>query len=574
MNGFFKWFKSSTKMKRWIFLILLGIILFCFAISNVLVTKELDFMQVVKIAVSFVLGFVFIILGIINIQKRTLELLIEKTDTRKNVDVKSLIYNKKVYNQGPKIVVLGGGTGLNSVLKGLKNYTDNITAIVTIADCGDSLSDSRRILATLPLQDVKESIVSLAKDEETMRGIIDLKFSGGRLQSLSFGDILLLAMNEYSNDFTKSIEKTKDILNMTGKVLPVTFEEIMVCAELEDGTIIESKSNIPDVVNSKTSKISRIFINPYNCKPAPGVIEAIMEADAVVIAPGSLYTNIIPNLLVKGVTKAIRDSKAFKIYISNLMTEPGQTYNYTLSDHVNAINSHAGGSIIDYCIYDTSEIVPEYLRRYNMQGYELVEQDIQNVKNQGIKVMQRNVSCVQGEYIRHDSNLVAEAIIELICDDLKFKDKQNDMKYMLLNDRLKSSKKHNKKIQKNRQKDAKKRVQKRSKFYSKYQERIDSIQESDIKLKEKERLYKLQQKSKEREKLNKMQEKLQKKVEPVKQTSKVTKQAKPIKPTKPTKPIAKKQEKIEEQMIMPNRIDKLDDNDRKKIIDTINKLRR
>ena len=269
MNGFFKWFKSNTKMKRWIFLILLGIILLLFSISNILVVKELDFNQVGKIVITFILGFVAIVIGIVCIQKRTLELLIENTDSRKNVDVKSLIFNKKVYNQGPRIVVIGGGTGLNSVLRGLKNYTDNITAIVAISDYGFNLSDSRRILATMPLDDVKDSIISLATDEETMKGIIDLKFTEGRLQSLAFGDILIYAMNEYCKDFTQSIEKTKDILNMTGKVLPVTLDEIKVCAELEDGTTIEGKANIPDVVNSKTSKINRIYITPYSCKPAP-----------------------------------------------------------------------------------------------------------------------------------------------------------------------------------------------------------------------------------------------------------------------------------------------------------------
>lgn len=174
MNGFFKWFKSSTKMKRWIFLILVGIVFLLFAISNILVIKELDFNKIGKIVVSFIIGFVCIIIGIVYIQKRTLELLIENTDARKRVDVKSLIFNKKVYNQGPKIVVLGGGTGLNSILKGLKYYTDNITAIVTVSDYGEDLTDSRRILATLPLDDVKESIIALSTDEETMKGLINL----------------------------------------------------------------------------------------------------------------------------------------------------------------------------------------------------------------------------------------------------------------------------------------------------------------------------------------------------------------------------------------------------------------
>lgn len=191
--------------------------------------------------------------------------------------------------------------------------------------------------------------------------------------------------------------------------MPVTLEEIKICAELEDGTIIENRRNIPDVVNSKTSRISRVFIQPYHCKPAPGVLEAIREADAIIIAPGSLYTNIIPNLLIKGVSKEIKESKAFKVYVSNLMTQPGQTYNYTLSDHIEAINAHAGNRIIDYCIYDTTEITPEYIRKYNMKGYELVEQDIQKVKNMGVKLIQRQVSCVDEGYIRHDPAATARS---------------------------------------------------------------------------------------------------------------------------------------------------------------------
>lgn len=203
MKGFFKWFKSNTKIKRWIFLILIGIISFCYAISNIIVTKELDFVQVGKIIVSFVIGFVCTIIGIIYIQKRTLEILVEDTSSHNKKNVKSLIFNKKVYNQGPKIVVLGGGSGLNAVLKGLKNYTDNITAIVTISDYGEKLSDSRKLLSSMPLDEVKSGIISLAKDEETMKKLMNHEFQTRALNPLSFGDIFLLAMNELNHDFAR-----------------------------------------------------------------------------------------------------------------------------------------------------------------------------------------------------------------------------------------------------------------------------------------------------------------------------------------------------------------------------------
>ena len=176
------------------------------------------------------------------------------------------------------------------------------------------------------------------------------------------------------------------------------------------------------------------------------MIEAIKNADCIVIGPGSLYTNVIPNLLVNGVTKAIKESVAIKVYISNIMTEPGQTDNYSVSDHLNAIIDHCGKGIIDYCIYDTGEIIPEFIKKYNFEGQDLVEQDIEKVK--GIKFLQRNLSMISDEHIRHDPNLVASSIIELICDDLKYQDKQNDPQYLMLNTKLKEEKRI-KKINKN-----------------------------------------------------------------------------------------------------------------------------
>lgn len=502
MKGFFKWFKKESKMKRWMLLILIGIVLTCYAMTILLTGKQLEFLDLAKIIVSFVIGFTLVIVGNIFMQRRTLELLVQETDTRdeaKSGNVKSLIFNKKVYDEGPNIVVIGGGSGLDSVLKGLKNYTSNITAIVTVSDYGTEITDSRKLLETMPLDDIKNSFIALSENETVMNGIMNYKFTQGKLKSLSFGDIYLLAMKELYGDFTASIEQSKHVLNMTGKVLPVTLEPIDICAELEDGTIIQNKEKIPEMVSDKVSKISRIFINPSNCAPAPGVIEAIQNADAIIIGPGSLYTNVIPNLLVKGVAKAIKENKGFKIYISNIMTEPGQTDNYSLADHIKAIQEHAGKGIVDYCIYDTGEIVPEFIRRYNREGADLVEQDISKAKEEGVKLLQRNLSCIDGEFIRHNPDAIASSIIELICEDLKFRDMQNDTKYLMLNSRLKETKKKLKttmdtKPSKQNKKE-KHATRSKSKFAEKYNDRIQSIRESDekalkrkqAKLKEKER---------------------------------------------------------------------------------------
>ena len=494
MKGFLGWFKGSTKIKRWMFLILVGIVLVCYGISEILVLNEISLKEVAKIVAMFVLGFTCVILGLVYIQKRTLELVIEANneeneESRKKaqVNIQSLIFNKKVYEEGPKIVVIGGGEGTNTLIKGLKNYTNNITAIVTVSDYGKAPTDSRIALNLLPYEDVKGAISSLALDSEMMEYLMNYRLKNDKLKNLSFGDIYLSAMNEIFNDKTASIENAGHILNMTGKVLPVTNDEITICAELEDGTVVKEKDKIPEVAYEKVSKINRIYINPTNCKPAPGVLEAIQEADAIVIGPGSLYTNVIPNLLVKNVAKTIRESKAFKIYVSNIMTEPGQTDNYSISEHLQAIIDHSGGKIVDYCICDTGEVVPEYVRMYNRQGSDLVEIDLSKLSSMGVNVIHKHMSKIEGNKIRHDGDTVAVAIMELICTDLKFKDKQYDTQYILLNSKLKDQKKQEKRKDKrqksvkriNKKIENKKRPKMKSKFATKYQDRIQDIKASD-----------------------------------------------------------------------------------------------
>lgn len=493
MNGFLHWFKSSNKMKRWMFLILIGIILSCYGMAEIIVLKEISFQEVGKIIAIFVVGFVSIVIGLIFLNKRTLEVLIESTDERmenkKNVNINSLIFNKTVYDKGPNIVVIGGGTGLNTVLAGLKNYTSNLTAIVTVSDYGEEKTNSRKELQTLPLDDIKNSIISLAREDEQVEKLFNYEFKQGKLKGLDFSDIYFLAMKEVNGNFEDSIIKSNQVVNMVGKVIPVTLGEMKIIAELANGYIVEEKSRIPEVVSDKITKINRITISPSNCRPSPGVVEAIKNADCIVIGPGSLYTNVIPNLLVNGVTKAIKESSAIKVYISNIMTEPGQTDNYTVADHLNAIIEHCGQGIVDYCIYDTGEIIPEFIKRYNLEGQDLVEQNIDKVK--GIKFLQRNLSMIYGEHIRHDPNLVATSIIELICDDLKYQDKQNDPQYLMLNTKLREEKR----IAKKKKETAKKELQKRkgkikptnkkskSKFSNKYSDRIASIKEADEKAK-------------------------------------------------------------------------------------------
>ena len=505
MKGFFKWFKNEARMKRWMAIILIGIILACIGISKILVAKTISFVGVGKVIALFVVGFTMIIIGLVYAQKRVLEILIEDTDYRmdngsKERNVKSLIFNKKVYHEGPNVVVIGGGSGLNTVLKGLKKYTSNITAIVTVSSYGKAQTESRKKLELLPIDDIKDSFISLSNDEDMMASLLDTELNNRSLKGLTFGDIFFTTMNEKFGNFSEAVDKSKSVLNIVGRVLPVTLDEMQICAELADGTIIEERDKIKDIVYDKVGKIERVFITPSNCVPAPGVLEAIKEADAIIIGPGSLYTNVIPNLLVKNVSKAIKEANAIKIYVSNIMTEPGQTDNYTLSEHIKAILDHAGKGVVDYCIYDSGEIIPEFIKIYNKRGQDVVEQDIQKSKELGVKLLEKNLSQIVDDNIRHNTEAVAESVIELICDDLRFKDEQNYPKYVMLNTKLKEEKKihkEQKRLEKKQNKASNKKETKqeinrknKSKFSSKYKERIQSIQESDFKREQNLRLKK------------------------------------------------------------------------------------
>lgn len=491
MKGIFYWFKDSSKMKRWIMLILVGIVFSSFGMANMIVSEEaITFAQAAKIIAYFVIGFTCVVLGLVFINKRNMELFIEATDDRldknEKVNVNSLIFNKTVYNQGPKIVVIGGGSGLNNTLEGLKKHTSNITAVVTVSDYGENFGKNNETMLYRQLEDIKNGIASLALDDSSkMKDLLNYKFKEGALNGVSFSDLYFAAMDDISASSAEAIKESNEIFKICGKVLPVTKDKMKICAELENGYLIEEKSKIAETVYDKLTKINRVYLNPTNCKALPEVIEAIKEADGIIIGPGSLYTNVIPNLLVNGVSRAIRESKAVKLYVCNIMTEPGLTDNYSVADHINAIVEHCGEGLIDYCLYDTGEVIPEYIKKYNLDGAELVEQDFTDIKDKRIKFLKEDMSVIKDDFVRHNSMLIADTLIKIICDDLKFKDRQNEPEYLMMNSKLQMDKEIKKEMirqNKNKKSDTKKTKSKsKSKFASKYSERIESIKHADEK---------------------------------------------------------------------------------------------
>lgn len=490
MKGIFYWFKDSSKMKRWLMLILVGIVFCSYGMGYMIVSDGASIPEIARIVAYFVIGFTCVVLGLVFINKRNMELFIEATDDRldrdEKVNVNSLIFNKTVYNQGPKIVVIGGGSGLNNTLEGLKKHTSNITAVVTVSDYGENFGENKETMLYRQLEDIKNGMASLALDDNSkMKDLLNYKFKEGALNGVSFSDLYFAAMDDISKSSADAIKDSNEVFKICGKVLPVTKDKMKICAELENGYLIEQKSKIAETVYDKLTKINRVYLNPTNCKALPDVLEAIKEADGIIIGPGSLYTNVIPNLLVNGVSRAIRESKAVKLYVCNIMTEPGLTDNYSVADHINAIVDHCGEGLIDYCLYDTGEVIPEYIKKYNLDGAELVEQDLSDIKDKRIKFIKENMSIIKDDFVRHNSMIIADTLIKIICDDLKFKDRQNEPEYLMMNSKLQMDKEIKKEMirqNKNKKSDSKKQKNKpRSKFASKYSDRIESIKHADEK---------------------------------------------------------------------------------------------
>ncbi len=325
----------------------------------------------------------------------------------------------KKYNaldKGPKVVAIGGGTGLSVLLRGLKEYTSNITAIVTVADDGGGSGILREDLGMLPPGDIRSCILALANTEPTMEKLLQFRFKDGRLRGQNFGNLLIAAMNEIYGSFELAIKEISNILAVTGKVLPMTLENVTLYAVLENGQIVKGESNIPLKNKELGSKIDRIYMEPKISLPLDEALEAIEEADLIVLGPGSLYTSVIPNLLVNNMVEKIYSSPAPKVYITNIMTQPGETDGYTVLDHVEAILKHSREDFLDYVIANIEKIPDSTLKKYIHDGSEPVilkvgEEEILNKK--GIKLIKEKLVDVKKNYIRHNSLKLSEILTYL-----------------------------------------------------------------------------------------------------------------------------------------------------------------
>lgn len=323
---------------------------------------------------------------------------------------------KKCSTGGLKVVTIGGGTGSSVFLKGLKKYTTEITAIVTVADDGGGSGVLREDLGMLPPGDIRACLIALAGKEPVMEKVMNYRFPEGMLSGQSFGNLFLAAMTHLYGSFDEGLRQASNVLAITGKVLPMTLEDVVLYAELEDGSTIQGESNITFLTRKTGGRIKRVFIEPELSAPMPEAIEAIYDADVVIIGPGSLYTSIIPNLLVKEIAQALIDTTAPVVYVVNVMTQSGETDGYSAYDHLQALQSHVGEPFVDFIAVNNEEIPLDVGYRYYYKDKStpiyLSTFDREKLEAQGIGIIDGPFIEDKRDYICHDADLLSKTLIQ------------------------------------------------------------------------------------------------------------------------------------------------------------------
>lgn len=310
----------------------------------------------------------------------------------------------------PRVVVIGGGTGLSVMLRGLKKQPVDITAIVTVADDGGSSGILRSELEMVPPGDIRNVLTALSEVEPLLGQMLEYRFDRGNgLAGHSLGNLILAAMKDITGDFVTGVRELSRVLAVRGQVLPASNHAIVLKAEMSDGTIVEGESKIPKA----RGVIQRVMIEPHDVKPLPEALEALRKADAIIVGPGSLYTSIIPNLLVPEVTKTIMESNALKVFICNVMTQPGETDDYSVSDHINAIYKHVGTDLFDYVIVNNGVIPEDVQHRYAEKGAKVVPVDEDKISGKGYQIIADQLVLFR-TYLRHDAERLSQHIYQLV----------------------------------------------------------------------------------------------------------------------------------------------------------------
>ena len=439
------------KFKRWLLLFSAGVILVSLGLAIVFNYKYIGVVEeaIFRLfylttgnyyyAVTTVAGLTIVVLGMSIMLAATRQIIrsvISVLVPEGSDKLVEIIFEKRKLNRGPAIAVIGGGTGLSVLLRGIKSITSNITAIVTVGDDGGSSGRLRKDFGIIPPGDLRNCLVALADTEPLMEKLFQHRFGGsGELAGHSFGNLFIAAMTEIVGDVELALKESSKVLAVRGLVLPSSTEPVLLLAEMSDGSVVQGESQIP--LSGKS--IKRVSITPADVRPVKGAIEAIREADACILGPGSLYTSVIPNLLVNGVADMLRESDAVKIYICNVMTQPGETDGYTASDHIKAIIDHAGPGSIDMAIVNVQEVAPELREFYAQRGAQPVVPDLDRIEAMGVKVVKANLIS-ETNLVRHDPARLSRTIMSMVYDLKINSDRMRLLDYYIMAESIKKLK--------------------------------------------------------------------------------------------------------------------------------------
>jgi len=422
----FKWLYPGLKIKRWLFLALIGVVLSSWGLALILEAKWLNILFFINRFLEgcyisdnslMVAGIFSVLIGLLIIffslkmgTKSILNAVIPYNETQ----LVEVIYEKRQLKKGPKIVVIGGGSGLSALLRGLKHYTSNITAIVTVTDDGGCSGKLRGELGILPPGDLRNNLTALADRESLLEDLFNYRFSKGEgLEGRNLGNLLLAAMTDLSGDMDRALKELSKVLAIRGVVLPSTLSNVTLKAQMNDGSEVYGETKIV----SYPGKILKVQLVPDNCEPVEDALIAIQEADAVIIGPGSLYTSIVPNLLIKKFVEAVSKSNSQVYYVCNVMTQPGETDYFTAADHVKAIKANIPHLKIDKVIVNTGNIPKNHAEKYKIKGAYPVVLDEKAFRELGIKIYKADLVNFS-DVVRHDSDKLAKVIMKEILKDI------------------------------------------------------------------------------------------------------------------------------------------------------------
>ena len=403
----FKWLYPGMGIKRWILLGSIGILLIITG-SLRFQAEPLIFLKCLAVIV-LVCGVILLVTAVKRMLRSVIAILLPHHD----MELADIMFKQRHLGKGARIVTVGGGSGLSVLLQGLKEYTSNISAIVTVADNGGSSGRLMEQFDILPPGDLRNCLVALADAPALMRDLFQFRFNkDSEFSGHNFGNLFITVMTQLTGDFEKAIKESSKVLAIRGQVIPSTLDKVILNAKYKDGSIALGEVQIPQ----GHKPIERAYLTPPDVAATPEAVKAIQQADIIILGPGSLYTSIIPNLLIKGITDAIVASNAIKVYVCNVMTEYGETDNFSAFEHLNVIIKHSHPKIVDYCIVNNGKVPDEWLERYKQENSYPIAAESAKFSSVGIKIIEADIITI-ADYVRHDSAKLSRIILGLLEEE-------------------------------------------------------------------------------------------------------------------------------------------------------------